>query len=503
MSVGSGAGGTTPAARPRPDLPPPASGPALAGVMPRGRSWSAAVAITTIVVSLCALVLVPLLHERRATPLQRLQRDAAEPARADITELHLALASGEAQLREYRESLATAVDPVPLSRFRAEAARAAALVERLDALAARWSDTVVDRRADSVRAAVARWAGTAEELASVPVRPLARGADAHEATHAEHYSITLVTAARLDEAVAGGARALHRQLDALDRRARRWTVALAALALAGVVAAVWLGLAVRRAALLAEARRRSLADVLESKARFTRGLSHDLKNPLGAIDGHAALLEEEIHGPLTTAQREAVGRMRRAVGALLALVDDLLALARAETGELALRPAPSDLHALLRELADEHRAAFQRAGLGFDLALPPGVRIVRTDAARVRQVLGNLLSNARKYTPHGGRVSMTCGDAADAVQVAVADTGPGIPADRREFVFQEFSRLPDATAPGAGLGLAISRRIARLLGGDLWVDAVPPGTGARFVLELRCDGDRPATRAPRGRPRLR
>ena len=489
MSQSFEAPATARAAVLRPELPP-TSGPALAGVMPRGLFWSATVAITTIVVSLFALVLVPLLHERRAKPLHSLQRDAAEPARAAITALHLALASGESQLRDYRESLATAADSVQLSGFRAEAANAAVLVERLDVLAARWSHAIVDRHVDSVRVSVARWAGTAEDLTSAPVRPLARGADAREATHAEHYALTLASAARLDEAVARGARALQQQLDALGNRARRWTVALAALALAGVTAAVWLGLAVRRAALLAETRRRALADVLESKARFTRGLSHDLKNPLGAIDGHAALLEEEIHGPLTAPQRQAIGRMRRAVGTLLALVDDLLALARAESGELAVRLVPIDLHALLRELGDEHRAALQRAGLGFELVLPEGTLIVRTDAARVQQVLGNLLSNARKYTPHGGRVSLTCCNAADAVQVAVADTGPGIPADRREFVFQEFARLPGMTAPGAGLGLAISRRIARLLGGELWVDAAPPGTGARFVLELQRDDDR-------------
>ncbi|HZF66545.1 MAG TPA: HAMP domain-containing sensor histidine kinase [Gemmatirosa sp.] len=489
----------------------------LPPAVPRTIGWSAGVAMATILVCLLLMVLVPVQHDRAMAPLRTVLLDVAEPARAEITGLHLALATGEALLRDHRLALGDAMaapaqapsQASSLVAFRAEVSRAAARTARLDTLAARWENAVIDAWVDSVRVASARWQETGDALLSVPLAPAGAAASrsvarAPDAAHASHYSATLVSAARLDAAVAAELRALRGRLEASERAARRWTVALAVLAAAGVAATLWLWLAVRRGALLAEARRRALAEALESKARFTRGMSHDLKNPLGAIDGHAALLEEEIHGPLTAAQRLAVGRMRRAVRTLLALVDDLLALARAEAGELAVQLAPTDLHALLRELADEHGAALQRSGLGFDVALPPGVRLVSTDAARVRQVLGNLLSNAHKYTPPGGRVSLTCCDGAGCVQVAVLDTGPGIPTDRCEFVFQEFSRLPGTTAPGAGLGLAISRRIARLLGGDLWADPEPRGSGARFVLELPLDapgGPPHGERLPPGRRR--
>jgi two-component system sensor histidine kinase BaeS len=143
-----------------------------------------------------------------------------------------------------------------------------------------------------------------------------------------------------------------------------------------------------------------------------------------------------------------------------------------------------NLHALLREAAEEHRAAMSQAGLDLEVALPATECVLHTDATRVRQVLGNLLSNARKYTPRGGRAALAIREVDGGVHVVVSDTGPGIPAEHRDLLFREFSRLPGTSAPGAGLGLAIARRVAHLLDGDLWADDVPPGQGACFVLRL-------------------
>jgi signal transduction histidine kinase len=212
-----------------------------------------------------------------------------------------------------------------------------------------------------------------------------------------------------------------------------------------------------------------------------------LKNPLGVIDGHAQLLELGIHGTITTEQGESIGHIRRSVRALLALVDDLLALARAESGELEVRPETVDVHALLREVAEEHRAAMLGAGLALDVEVPTSERLIRTDPTRVRQMLGNLLSNARKYTPRGGRTALAIHEGNGNVQIVVSDTGPGISAEHRDLLFREFSRLPGTAAPGVGLGLAIARRFAHLLGGDLRADEAPAGQGARFVLQLPVD----------------
>jgi signal transduction histidine kinase len=150
--------------------------------------------------------------------------------------------------------------------------------------------------------------------------------------------------------------------------------------------------------------------------------------------------------------------------------------------------------ALLHEVVAEHDGAARTAGhrLTTRMAVQEDAVVV-TDAERVRQVLGNLLSNAVKYTPGGGEITLRVerrdrphAPRADAwLAVDVIDTGPGVPAPLTEAIFEEFSRLPmHEEKPGVGLGLAIARRVARLLGGDLTVQGAPSGSGACFTLWL-------------------
>jgi signal transduction histidine kinase len=247
---------------------------------------------------------------------------------------------------------------------------------------------------------------------------------------------------------------------------------------------------VRRAALLAEGRRRELAEVLESRARFTRGVSHDLKNPLGAIDGHAALLEEGIKGPLTPDQSSSVGRIRALVRAQLRLIEDIMELARAEAGQLRVEPRRVELGPLLHDVVEEHRAAAEAAGHQLRCSAPGGA-VAYADPERLHQVLGNLLSNAVKYTPPGGAIAVGVRQGAPLVGVEVVDSGPGIPPDKLDAVFEEFTRLETYGKPGTGVGLSIARRIARLLGGDITVES-RVGHGATFVLWLpaRAEGER-------------
>jgi signal transduction histidine kinase len=268
------------------------------------------------------------------------------------------------------------------------------------------------------------------------------------------------------------------------------TLVIGGLALLGAGMAAWLGLRLHRALDAAEERGRELQSVMDAKARFTRGLSHDLKNPLGAIDGHASLLEHGIHGPLTGAQRESLARIRASSRSMLALITDLLELAAAEAGELKIVRERVDIAALVADVAEEHRAAATTAGLHLSVeAMSDGGAVV-TDPRRVRQIVGNLLSNAVKYTPAGGdvvvRTILGAGPAATAghrATIEVCDTGPGIPDDLHEPIFDEFTRLDVGSKPGVGLGLAIARRIARLLGGDLVVRSLP-GQGSTFALWL-------------------
>lgn len=240
-----------------------------------------------------------------------------------------------------------------------------------------------------------------------------------------------------------------------------------------------------------ERRREELERVSESRFRLMRGFSHDLKNPLGATDGLLELLEDGMVGEMPQKALDAVVRARRALRSALRLIDELLELARAEAGQIEIRAGAVDVREAAHDVAEEYRASAEAGGLDMELDLPESFPLVITDVARVRQVLGNLLSNAVKYTPPGGRLGVRV-EAREApwspgspwIAVDVSDTGPGIPGDQMSLLFQEFTRLESAgRKPGAGIGLAISLRVAQALGGDLTVRS-DVGRGTTFTLWL-------------------
>jgi two-component system capsular synthesis sensor histidine kinase RcsC len=198
-----------------------------------------------------------------------------------------------------------------------------------------------------------------------------------------------------------------------------------------------------------------------------------------------------VLGELTEQQRGSVKRIRSGVQSILVLLGDLLDLSRAE-GDLRIDSQTIDLRDVVRNVVDEHRAAARVAGHTIAVSISGDLDAVTTDAARVRQILGNLLSNAIKYTPSGGQIEVRAelrtapkvGDSTRRIAIDVADSGPGIPSDKLELVFEEFTRLDHSGKPGAGLGLAIGRRIARLLDGDITVTS-EVGRGSCFTLWLR------------------
>ncbi|HTK47238.1 MAG TPA: HAMP domain-containing sensor histidine kinase [Gemmatimonadaceae bacterium] len=240
----------------------------------------------------------------------------------------------------------------------------------------------------------------------------------------------------------------------------------------------------------AHARGRELEQVLQSRSRLMRGFSHDVKNPLGAADGYAELLTEGVYGELSRDQRESVTRLRDCIRGALALIDDLHELARVEAGAFAVARAPVDLELLVERLGEEYGAAARASGLSLETILETGPFVVVTSDVRVRQIVSNLLSNAIKYTDAGG-VTLRLGRRADRrsdderpwVAIAVSDTGPGIPTDKLDLLFQEFSRLNEDGKRGAGLGLAISRLLAQALGGYVSVES-ELGRGSTFTLWL-------------------
>jgi signal transduction histidine kinase len=266
-------------------------------------------------------------------------------------------------------------------------------------------------------------------------------------------------------------------------------------------------LALRKALLFEEAqrRRREAEELLNVRARLIRGISHDLKNPLGAADGYAELLETGVGGELTDKQRIWIARLRRAGRSMGEIIDDLVELSLSEGTGLPLRVEEVDIGRLATEAAEDYMAAATAAGLDLEVRVAPALPSIATDRRRVKEVLGNLLSNAVKYTPSGGRVTVRVEAtsplaAPSGVTIEVGDTGPGIPEAEQERVFKEFSRLDPGRASGSGIGLSMSRKVARLLGGELRLES-HMGRGSTFTLVLPRRGGASAPRSTRDRPR--
>lgn len=223
----------------------------------------------------------------------------------------------------------------------------------------------------------------------------------------------------------------------------------------------------------------------EAKGRFLNMISHELRTPLGAIGGYATLLEEEIHGPLLAEQREYVGRIKHNQMHLLRLVNELLDLAKIESGQFSLKlaaiPVQQVLDSVLAMIEPEIRANRLRLEV---LSSDPAL-LFYADGARVEQIVLNLLSNAVKFTPAGGIVTITTEPSAETVRLHVRDTGIGIPDGKLEAVFEPFVQIEphERAGRGTGLGLAISRELAHAMRGDLTVESAR-GKGSTFTLSL-------------------
>ena len=225
----------------------------------------------------------------------------------------------------------------------------------------------------------------------------------------------------------------------------------------------------------------------EAKSSFLSTLSHELRTPLSTLDGFVELLALELAGPLTERQRDYVARLRRASGHVLRIVEDLFDLTRIEHGRTRVALAPFDARDTLREAVELLRPRADRAGLALRVDVPDVPVPAYADANRVRQILVNLLANAVKFTVQGEIVA-TIAQAGGRMRVHVRDTGPGIPHGHQERVFEPFHQLGTKggagdDGAGAGLGLAVSRSLARLMGGDLLL-ASAPGAGCTFTLDL-------------------
>ena len=223
-----------------------------------------------------------------------------------------------------------------------------------------------------------------------------------------------------------------------------------------------------------------------AKGQFLAVMSHELRTPLNAILGYSELVEMGVHGPVSDAQREAMGRIRRSGQHLLALVNNVLNLERSETNNLETEFATLTVAQLFDDASMLTRPQAEAKAITLTVHSPSLELSVLGEREKAGQVLVNLLSNAVKFTPSGGRIDLAYEIGDDAVTLRVSDSGPGIPADSLNRIFEPFVQLDSGLtrrAEGAGLGLAISRRLARLMGGDLTV-ASEVGKGSTFAFTL-------------------
>jgi PAS domain S-box-containing protein len=251
----------------------------------------------------------------------------------------------------------------------------------------------------------------------------------------------------------------------------------------------------------------------QSHEQLVRGFVHDMNNPLGAASGYLALLEAGVFGQMSEEQTESIARARHSIDTAMHLVSSLLEIARAEARQISIEREAVDLGAVVFEMAAEFHAAAATRSLDLAVSVRQAEEshvslVVESDAARVRQILANLVSNAVKYTEAAGHVFVAARVALAGggpwggrwAAVTVTDNGPGIPFEKQAMVFREFARFDPGAAAGSGIGLAISRRLARALGGDITFTSTP-GVGSAFTLWLPLDptrGPEDATAEGRG-----
>ncbi|HKV52667.1 MAG TPA: ATP-binding protein [Gemmatimonadaceae bacterium] len=236
----------------------------------------------------------------------------------------------------------------------------------------------------------------------------------------------------------------------------------------------------------AESARREAESANRAKSDFLAVMSHELRTPLNAIAGFTELISLGVRGPVTQDQLNDLERIRRSEMTLLTLINDLLSFAKLESG--SVQYAISDMAAdEAMEAASEFvELQVRTKGISFVHVPCPASVFVRADPDKVKQILLNLLSNAVKFTDAGGTITLRCSRDANRAYLYVSDTGAGIPADKLEAIFDPFVQVDQRLVrehPGVGLGLAISRDLARGMGGDLTV-ASTVGEGSVFTLSL-------------------
>ncbi len=282
----------------------------------------------------------------------------------------------------------------------------------------------------------------------------------------------------------------------LEGTTAQWITVNAVLWFAALIAGAiaWHGGNLRRQEFSTRAQLAAANQLLQeldtAKTAFFANISHELRTPLTLVLAPLeSMLEESTE--LTAAQQEQLGLARRSALRLLRLVDDLLVLSRIEGAAFRLYTSSFDVRGLVAKLTEEAAMLARRKRIGVRLVAPPTALRMRGDEEQIERVLLNLLANALKFTPSGGTVTVTLavsGPMGETVDIAVADTGPGIPEGQRERVFERFHQVDTGEGRafgGTGIGLSLARELVQLHGGEIRAEANPGGgTVLRFLLPI-------------------
>ena len=225
-----------------------------------------------------------------------------------------------------------------------------------------------------------------------------------------------------------------------------------------------------------------------AKANFLASMSHELRTPIGAIAGYADLIGEGLFGAVTPAQVQHLARIKSVAGHLLRIVEEILVFARVEAGREDVHLSAADACELAASAAEAVEPQAMQKGLRLEVSLASAPVEMWTDQVKVRQILINLLGNAVKFTQKGHvRFAVLPMEESGRVSFVVEDTGPGIPLHELERIFEPFTQVDSTLSrshEGTGLGLSVSRKLTRLLGGDLTVTSEGQGSQFRVTLPL-------------------
>ncbi len=229
----------------------------------------------------------------------------------------------------------------------------------------------------------------------------------------------------------------------------------------------------------------SLRDSAVRKDEFLASVSHELRTPLNVVLGYIDLLLDHSFGPLEPAQRDILHRITKNASNLSHLINDLVDLSRIDAGRMPIEMEAVELGPLFSDLSAVMDVLLAGHDVTFESAIAPECGSVHADPDRLKQIVSNLLVNAVKFTERGSIALRATSNGAGYVSIVVSDTGIGIPGADQRIIFEPFRQVHDRErrAPGAGLGLSISSRLATLMGGTLGVESAP-GRGSSFTLLL-------------------